>query len=124
MLNRSLPALLAALLAGQSTIKVDVHLVNVAFAVRDAAGAAVMNLNKDDFEVFEDAVPQNISFLARSADVPLTVGLVVDLSGSQAVLSLLAETRMHGQRCRPAVACAGLHAWPVSRRRIGRTCRI
>src|SRR5512135_2062732 len=67
----------------QSPIRVDVNLVNVAFTVRDNMGALVNDLTKDDFEVFEDAVPQTIAFFARSADVPLTLGLVVDFSGSQ-----------------------------------------
>ena len=67
----------------QTTIKVDVHLVNVAFAVRDSRGALVMNLNKDDFEVLEDGIAQDISFFARSSDVPLKLGLIVDFSGSQ-----------------------------------------
>jgi Ca-activated chloride channel family protein len=67
----------------QAPIRVDVNLVNVAFAVRDYSGALVRDLTKDEFEVFEDAVPQTIAFFARSADVPLTLGLVVDFSGSQ-----------------------------------------
>jgi Ca-activated chloride channel family protein len=83
MLKLFLPVLLAPLLAGQNTIKVDVQLVNVAFSVRDASGKLVMGLNRDDFDVFEEGAPQNISFFARGADVPLTVGLVVDFSGSQ-----------------------------------------
>lgn len=69
--------------AAQEQIKVDVKLVNVAFSVRDQRGALVDNLTKDDFQVFEDAVPQKISFFARSLDVPLTLGLIVDFSGSQ-----------------------------------------
>ena len=83
MLHRFLPGLLAVLLSGQTTIKVDVQLVNVAFAVRDAGGALVMDRNKDDFEILEDGVPQSISFFARGTDVPLTIGLIVDFSGSQ-----------------------------------------
>jgi len=67
----------------QPSIRVDVNLVNVAFAVRDARGALAADLTRDDFEVVEDAVPQTISFFARSADVPLTLGLIVDASGSQ-----------------------------------------
>jgi VWFA-related protein len=66
-----------------SPIRVDVNLVNVAFTVRDHSGALVNDQTKGDFEVFEDAVPQAIAFFARSADVPLTLGLVVDFSGSQ-----------------------------------------
>jgi len=68
---------------GQEPIHVAVNLVNVAFSVRDARGALVDSLTKDDIEVFEDAVPQKISFFARSTDVPLTLGLIVDVSGSQ-----------------------------------------
>jgi Ca-activated chloride channel family protein len=67
----------------QEPIRVDVKLVNVAFSARDSRGALVNNLTKDDFELFEDAVPQKISFFARSVDVPLTLGLIVDASGSQ-----------------------------------------
>ena len=64
-------------------ITVNVHLVNVTFSVRNAAGLAPSNLTKNDFEIFEDGVQQNISFFSRSADLPLTLGLIVDASGSQ-----------------------------------------
>jgi Ca-activated chloride channel family protein len=67
----------------QQQIQVKVNLVNVAFVARDARGALVDNLTQDDVEVFEDAIPQKIAFFARSVDVPLTLGLVVDASGSQ-----------------------------------------
>jgi Ca-activated chloride channel family protein len=67
----------------QEPIHVAVNLVNVAFSVRDARGALVENLTKEDVEVLEDAVPQKISFFAKSTDVPLTLGLIVDVSGSQ-----------------------------------------
>src|SRR6201987_290205 len=68
---------------GQEPVRVNVRLVNVAFSARDSRGALVENLTKDDVEVFEDAVPQKISFFAHSVDVPLTLGLIVDFSGSQ-----------------------------------------
>jgi Ca-activated chloride channel family protein len=67
----------------QEPLHVAVNLVNVAFSVRDARGTLVDNLSKEDVEVYEDAVPQKISFFARSTDVPLTMGLIVDVSGSQ-----------------------------------------
>jgi Ca-activated chloride channel homolog len=67
----------------QKPIRVDVSLVNVGFTVRDARGNLAGNLTADDFEVFEDGAAQKISFFGRSADVPLTLGLVVDVSGSQ-----------------------------------------
>lgn len=67
----------------QQPIQVAVNLANVAFTARDSHGALVNNLSKDDVEVFEDAVQQKISFFAKSTDVPLTLGLIVDVSGSQ-----------------------------------------
>jgi Ca-activated chloride channel family protein len=74
----------AALVRAQEPqIKVKVNLVNVAFVARDARGALVDNLTQDDVDVLEDAIPQKIAFFARSVDVPLTLGLVVDASGSQ-----------------------------------------
>src|SRR5437660_12306772 len=82
------PALLFILLAAarcfsQEPIRVKVDLVNVSFSVRDSRGALVDSLTKDDFEVLEDAVPQKIAFFSRSSDVPLTLGLIVDASGTQ-----------------------------------------
>ena len=80
----SLLAMLGCGLAfAQKPIHVAVNLVNVAFSVRDGRGALLDSLTRDDIEVFEDAVPQKISFFARSTDVPLTLGLIVDVSGSQ-----------------------------------------
>ena len=64
-------------------IRVEVSLVNVGFSVRDQKGNLVTNLAQDDFEITEDGVPQKISFFARSIDVPLTLGLIMDVSGSQ-----------------------------------------
>jgi len=68
---------------GQQPIKVDVNLVNVAFTARDAQGKLVENLKREDVELLEDAVPQKIEFFARSTDLPLTLALIVDVSGSQ-----------------------------------------
>lgn len=77
-------ALFCLCLAQESPhIRVDVRLVNVAFAVRDSGGHLLTDLTKDDFEVIDDGQPQTISYFARSADLPLTLGLVVDVSGSQ-----------------------------------------
>jgi VWFA-related protein len=75
--------LIPGLCLGQTAFHADVHLINVGFSVRDSQGKLVTNLTGDDFEVLEDGVPQKIAFFARSEDVPLTLGLVVDMSGSQ-----------------------------------------
>jgi len=71
------------LIRSQEPIRVKVNLVSMAFVARDERGALVDNLTQDDVDVVEDAIPQKIAFFSRSADVPLTLGLVVDASGSQ-----------------------------------------
>lgn len=67
----------------EPSIKVDVSLVNVAFLVHDGSGALSGNLTKDDIEVFEDGVKQDVRFFGRSADLPLRLALLADVSGSQ-----------------------------------------
>ena len=65
------------------TIKVDVNLVNILFSVRDKRGALIPNLDKDDFTVFENGVQQTLKNFGRENNQPLTIGLLVDVSGSQ-----------------------------------------
>jgi VWFA-related protein len=62
-------------------ISVDVHLVLLNATVRDAKGRFASDLQEQDFEVYEDGVLQSIR-LFRHEDIPVTVGLVVDHSGS------------------------------------------
>src|SRR5580698_775942 len=76
-------SLMATNLRAQESIKIDVNLVTVSFSVRDAGGALVDGLTQDDFEVMEDSAPQKIAYFAKSTDLPLTLGLDVDASGSQ-----------------------------------------
>src|SRR5450432_4856171 len=66
-----------------SPIKVDVRLVTASFTVRDGAGRLVTNLGKDDFEVLDDGVKQTIAHFSKGEDLPLTLGLIADVSGSQ-----------------------------------------
>src|SRR4029453_4226940 len=85
---KSLLLLVAALVCAAqpqslATFRSDVQLINVGFTVRDAGGRLIENLTKDDFEIFEDGARQKAAFFARSQDVPLNLGLGVDLSGSQ-----------------------------------------
>ena len=67
----------------QPQIKVEVKVVNVLATVRDKHGQIVSNLGKDDFAVEEDGRPQTITYFTRETDLPLTLGLLVDTSGSQ-----------------------------------------
>lgn len=67
----------------QPAIRVDVQLVTVSATVRDSHGALVTNLAQDDFELIEDGVPQKIAYFKLSSQIPLQLGLLVDVSGSQ-----------------------------------------
>jgi Ca-activated chloride channel family protein len=62
-------------------ISVDVSLVVLQATVRDRAGRVVPDLVRQDFEVFEDGRAQPVR-LFRHEDTPVTVGLVIDHSGS------------------------------------------
>ncbi len=66
-----------------TTIKVDVNLVNVLCSVRNKANGLVGNLEKKDFQIFEDGKEQEIKYFTRETDLPLTIGLLVDTSASQ-----------------------------------------
>jgi len=66
---------------GSNTIRRDVNLVVLHAAVIDSEGDVVSGLAQSNFRVFENKVEQKIS-LFRNDDVPVTVGIVVDNSGS------------------------------------------
>jgi VWFA-related protein len=80
---RTLVLLFAVALAASSqTIKVDVKVVNVLCTVTDHRGALVTNLSKSDFEIRENGTLQRIQYFSRETDLPLTIALLVDVSGS------------------------------------------
>ena len=64
------------------TIAIDARLVNVPVVVRDKKHALVQTLNKEDFSLQVDGKPQTIRYFDRDADLPLTLGLLVDTSRS------------------------------------------
>jgi VWFA-related protein len=64
-------------------IKVDVDVVSILASVRDKRGGLVANLEKNDFTVLEDNKEQTIKYFTRETDLPLTIGLLIDVSGSQ-----------------------------------------
>jgi Ca-activated chloride channel family protein len=59
-----------------------VHLVRLLATVRDRAGAIMTSLNREDFRVAADGVPQDIAVFERTTAVPLSVAILVDTSGS------------------------------------------
>lgn len=76
----------AALLVAQQNpdIQVNVDLVTVACSVTDHSGAPVRNLTLADFNVRDNGQPREIRKMWQESDLPLTIALVADVSGSQA----------------------------------------
>jgi VWFA-related protein len=71
------------------TLKLSVNLVDVVFTVKDKSGSLVPHLSKDDCTVSEDKVPQTLKNFTAESHLPLTLGILLDTSGSQQrVLSL------------------------------------
>jgi VWFA-related protein len=83
---KPLALIFAALLSAQQKpdIRVDVDLVAVACSVTDHNGAPVRDLKAEDFILRDNGQPREIGSFWQEADLPLTVALVADVSGSQA----------------------------------------
>ena len=64
------------------TLNVNVNLVNMYFSARDKSGF-VTNLAKADCSIAEDKVPQTIKNFTQEKKLPLTIGILLDTSGSQ-----------------------------------------
>jgi VWFA-related protein len=65
------------------TLKVNVEVVQLFFNVKDKHGALIPALTKTDFDVFEDGKAQTIKYFKAESDLPLTLGILIDSSGSQ-----------------------------------------
>ena len=65
------------------TLKVNVNVVQLFFNVKDKHGALIPNLTKTDFDVAEDGKPQTIKYFTAESNLPLTIGMMIDSSGSQ-----------------------------------------
>src|SRR6266700_6854520 len=65
------------------TLKVNVNVVQLFFNVKDKKGGLIPNLPKDNFQVFEDGKPQTIKYFSAESNLPLTLGILIDSSGSQ-----------------------------------------
>jgi VWFA-related protein len=64
------------------TLKVNVNLVNVYFSVRDKNGF-ITNLHKEDCSIYEDKALQKTKNFTQEKNLPLTIGILLDTSGSQ-----------------------------------------
>jgi VWFA-related protein len=65
------------------TLKVNVNVVQLFFNVKDKHGALIPNLTKDDFQISEDSKPQTVKYFTAESNLPLTLGIMIDASGSQ-----------------------------------------
>src|SRR5919197_6684342 len=63
-------------------LKVDVALVNVVATVTDETGHYVSDLTQDDLIVLEDGQEQKIAHFSQSNDLPVSMGVLLDTSGS------------------------------------------
>src|SRR5438105_6554465 len=63
-------------------LKVDVALVNVVATVTDETGHYVSDLSQDDLIVYEDGKVQKISHFSQSNELPVSMGVLLDTSGS------------------------------------------
>jgi Ca-activated chloride channel homolog len=87
MLPRLLAATLLLILTAPAqdfpTLKVDAHLIDTTVSVHNASGGLVNDLTKEDLSIVEDGIPQTIRFFSHAEQLPLSIGLVIDASGSQ-----------------------------------------
>jgi len=64
------------------TLKVQTSLVNVFATVRDKHNAIISGLKKEDFKIFEDGQEQKVAYFGKETDLPITLGMMMDTSGS------------------------------------------
>jgi VWFA-related protein len=83
------PAAVPAVAAPQAEFSSAISVVSLLVTVRDKSGKFVNELSQEDFTIMEDGRPQTLTYFSRQYDLPLTLGLLVDTSGSQA--DVLAE---------------------------------
>src|SRR5215470_4925083 len=75
--------LCASLSCSQTTLKVDVRMIEVYTAVTDNRGRPMTNLRSEDFHVLEDNRPQQIRVFEPQSSA-ITIALLVDTTGSMA----------------------------------------
>lgn len=66
-----------------TTLKINVNVVQLFFNVKDKHGTLIPSLTKNDFEISEDGKPQTIKYFTPESNLPLTLGMMIDSSGSQ-----------------------------------------
>ncbi|HLR04641.1 MAG TPA: VWA domain-containing protein [Pyrinomonadaceae bacterium] len=70
-------------LHSDEVIRVDTNLTNILFTAADKQKRFVTNLKREDIRVLEDGVPQEIFTFQPNADLPLSLAILIDTSGSE-----------------------------------------
>lgn len=68
---------------GAPVFRVETRVVNVTFSAASPDGTPLSDLKREELTLLEDGTRQEIRYFSRDTDAPLTLGIIVDLSGSQ-----------------------------------------
>ena len=66
-----------------ATFKARSDVVQLFFNVKDKKNGLIADLPKDDFSVLENGQPQTVKYFSANSNLPLTLGILIDSSGSQ-----------------------------------------
>src|SRR5215467_3036164 len=77
----------------QDKIVINTKLVNLTVSVNDKLGRFVAGLTKEDFEIFDDNIKQDVAFFSDD-DAPISLGIVYDVSGSMGNFSSRAQSML------------------------------
>ncbi len=64
------------------TLKVQTNLVNVFVTARDKKNAVLTDLKQEDFKIYEDGTEQKVAFFSKDMNLPITLAILIDTSGS------------------------------------------
>jgi VWFA-related protein len=70
-------------LSGEDVVRVETNLTNIFFTASDKQKRFVSTLKREDIRVFEDGVPQEIFTFQQNIDLPLSLAILIDCSGSE-----------------------------------------
>jgi VWFA-related protein len=66
----------------QNPLESKTAIVNVFATVRDKKNSIVGDLTQDDFKIYEDGVPQKIVYFSKEVNLPISLAIMMDTSGS------------------------------------------
>jgi VWFA-related protein len=67
---------------GQEPLKTQVSVVNVFVTLRDKHHTIISDLTQNDFKILEDGQEQKVAFFSKEVEMPITLGILMDTSGS------------------------------------------